>query len=193
MTLPTVCGFSRICDLLESARVMTSGFRASNGVEGFGMSNVFVGFGGVAGLKGAEEAGEVVGRSGSCAVVVADVGAFLLGARARFLVMCVSWGPEVSSASAVPEVDAPDIPELFEGLEEVGGPLARIPASAGLNLFARPPPAGLVCRRAGAPISFCNGILTSGFGADSFSSSEAVRESAEGVVSATSRLDVDER
>jgi len=79
MTLPT--GFSCTKDLLESTRVITSGLGAPNG---------FAGLGGLAGLNDAEEATGSAGVSGCFADMLAEVGAFLLGPRARFLVMCVS-------------------------------------------------------------------------------------------------------
>lgn len=90
------------------------------------------------------------------------VGAFLLGPRARFFVICVSWGP--GSLGSVPFPGAvlfwdPGSPDPWPPFVPVGGgPRASMPARAGLKRSASllAPPARPCCSLDGALVSFCS-------------------------------------
>lgn len=92
----------------------------------------------------------------------AELGALRRGPLARFLVMCVSCGPGPAASDEegpALELCCPEALGLSEdlvlpGAVTVGGPRARIPARAGLNLSARELPPARVDRRDGVVNSF---------------------------------------
>lgn len=128
----------------ESTKEMTCGTTISAflGVVGGGAFFGVVGFG--------------AGSSSAGFVSWSFDGAFLLGPRARFLVMCISCGPGPAGVSVDAEDGADDLagaapcddvtsppPDDPPPGAMAGGPRARIPARAGLKRSARalaPPP-----------------------------------------------------
>ena len=105
-----------------------------------------------------------VGSSTGAAVAVgaalafapaADVGAFLLGPRARPLVICVNCGPG-AGGSATGLALAPLSSDRCPAFDAIGGgPRASILARLGLKRSASlPAPARPCCRLAGAVVSF---------------------------------------
>ena len=166
--------------LEESTSVITSGF--GSGV-GSNLDSSF-GFGLGTGLD-RTDTGDFLSKTGDdsrgsgldmdftgsgCSTGFAtDEGAFLLGPRARFFVMCVSWGPEPGSvpvfvgADTGPELEP--LESLFAPEPAPGGPRASRPAKAGLNRSASALAPTFPCKRPGALVSLCSDGSGTGSGA----------------------------
>ena len=148
-----------LCTGLGVSLIGVSALRGAGAAGSFSVGDLGVGM--ILGCTfsfAAAAAGTALGLGCLAAALWAPLGAFLLGPRARPLVMCVNWGPGAEGSAGGVEAAGlgwgssdPFPPFVAIG----GGPRARRPARPGLKRSARPPPPGRLCSLAGALVSLC--------------------------------------